>query len=62
MDIPANTEANPFARANNVTFSGSPWTNDISHGRNDPHRLRPNLEISPCHMRYLYQAWPRLLR
>ncbi|CAK4077205.1 unnamed protein product [Aphanomyces euteiches] len=27
----ANTEANPFARSNNVVFAGSAWTKSISH-------------------------------
>ncbi|KAL9090367.1 MAG: hypothetical protein Q9159_001994 [Coniocarpon cinnabarinum] len=28
----AATESNPFARANNVAFTGTAWTKDISHG------------------------------
>ncbi len=28
----ADTESNPFARANNVTFPSGQWTRDISHG------------------------------
>jgi hypothetical protein len=52
----ANTEANPFARSTNVTFDGTPWTNDISHGE----MIRDNIDqtptIDPCHLRYLYQG------
>ena len=52
----ADTEANPFARASNVTFRGTPWTQDISHGELIRTGKNQNLVISPCRMRYLYQG------
>lgn len=52
----AATEANPFARANNVAFSGTPWTQDISHGEMIRDGYDQTLTIDPHHMRYLYQG------
>ncbi|MBE8518556.1 cellulose binding domain-containing protein [Amycolatopsis sp. H6(2020)] len=52
----ADSESNPFARANNVTFPGGAWTRDISHGelvRTNPDQA---MEISPCKLSYLYQG------
>jgi hypothetical protein len=52
----AASDANPFARANNVTFSGAAWTRDFSHGE----LLRANndqtLTINPCRLQFLYQG------
>jgi endo-1,4-beta-xylanase len=52
----ANTEGNPFARSNNVTFTGTAWTRDISHGEMVRSGVDQTLTISPCNLRYLYQG------
>jgi endo-1,4-beta-xylanase len=52
----AATQANPFAAASNVTFSGTPWTQDISSGEAIRSGYDQNDTISPCHLRYLYQG------
>lgn len=52
----ADTESNPFARATNVTFTGTAWTRDISHGEMIRSGTDQNLDISPCRMQYVYQG------
>jgi hypothetical protein len=52
----ADSEATPFARANNVTFDGTAWTQDISHGEMIRSRIDQTLTISPRNLRYVYQG------
>lgn len=52
----ADSEANPFARSTNVAFSGTPWTNDISHGEMIRAGTDQTLTINPCRLQYLYQG------
>ncbi len=52
----ADTESNPFARSNNVTFSGTPWSQDISHGEMVRHTNDQTLTVNPCRLQYLYQG------
>lgn len=52
----AATEANPFARSNNVAFPGKPWTTSISHGEVVRTQVDQTLTISPCKLQYLYQG------
>jgi endo-1,4-beta-xylanase len=52
----ADTEANPFAGASNVTFSGTKWTADISHGEIVRDGYDETLTINPCNMQYFFQG------
>ncbi|KAF2182434.1 glycoside hydrolase family 62 protein [Zopfia rhizophila CBS 207.26] len=52
----ANSESNPFARSNNVAFSGTAWTKSISHGEMVRTQVDQTMTISPCNLRYLYQG------
>ncbi|MFI6094631.1 non-reducing end alpha-L-arabinofuranosidase family hydrolase [Lentzea sp. NPDC051213] len=52
----ADTESNPFARANNVTFSGTAWTKDISHGEMVRAGVDQTMAVNPCNLSYLYQG------
>jgi len=52
----ADSEANPFARASNVAFSGTAWSKYISHGEMIRSGTDQTLTISSCNMRYLYQG------
>ena len=46
----------PFASAQNVTFEGEAWTNDISHGDMIRAGYDEKLRIDPCHLRYVFQG------
>jgi endo-1,4-beta-xylanase len=48
--------ATPFASTRNVAFSGTAWTQDISHGEMIRSGYDQKLEIDPCHLQYLYQG------
>jgi hypothetical protein len=52
----AGTQTAPFAGANNVTFDGTAWTQDISHGEMIRNGTDQTLTIDPCNLRYLYQG------
>ncbi|KAI0014221.1 glycosyl hydrolase family 62-domain-containing protein [Xylariaceae sp. FL0662B] len=52
----ADTESNPFARSNNVAFSGTAWSRSISHGEMIRTEVDQTMTISPCNLRYLYQG------
>jgi endo-1,4-beta-xylanase len=52
-----DTFAAPFASTSNVTFTGTPWTNDISHGEMIRDGYDETLTIDTCHLQYLYQGY-----
>jgi hypothetical protein len=52
----AATEAEAFARSNNVTFPGGAWTQDISHGELVRAGNDQTLTINPCRLQYVYQG------
>jgi endo-1,4-beta-xylanase len=52
----ADTEDNPFAGFNNVTFGGTAWTTSISHGEMIRDGYDQTLTIDPRHLQYLYQG------
>jgi Glycosyl hydrolase family 62/Cellulose binding domain len=52
----AASESNPFARSNNTTFSGTAWTQDISHGELVRASNDQTLTLSPCNLRFVYQG------
>jgi hypothetical protein len=52
----ADSQNNPFARSNNVAFSGTPWTKSISHGELVRTNVDQTMTVSPCKLRYLYQG------
>jgi hypothetical protein len=52
----ADTESNAFASHYNVAFSGTQWTQSISHGEMIRTNTDQTMTISPCNLRYLYQG------
>jgi endo-1,4-beta-xylanase len=46
----------PFAGERNVSFEGTPWTRDISHGELIRTGHDETLAVDACSMRYLFQA------
>jgi endo-1,4-beta-xylanase len=52
----ADTYTNPFASAANVTFSGTAWTNDISHGEMVRDGYDETMTIDACQLKFLYQG------
>ena len=52
----ANTEANPFARSNNVSFPEGAWTRDISHGELIRSGNDQTMRIDSCRLQFLYQG------
>jgi hypothetical protein len=46
----------PFAGERNVTFEGTAWTHDISHGEAIRAGYDETLAIDPCGLSYLYQG------
>ncbi len=52
----ADSESNPFARADNVTFPDGAWTRDISHGEVVRTNVDQTMEIDPGKLTYLYQG------
>ena len=50
------TESNPFARSNTVTFSGTTWTRDFSHGELIRAGNDQTVPLSPCRLQFLYQG------
>jgi hypothetical protein len=52
----ADTETDPFASHYDVTFSGTAWTESISHGEMIRASYDQTLTISPCDLIFLYQG------
>lgn len=48
--------ATPFASTKNVTFNGTAWTRDISHGEMLRSGYDQKLEIDTCNLQFLYQG------
>jgi hypothetical protein len=46
----------PFAGERDVSFAGTPWTRDISHGEMVRAGYDQTLAIEPCNIRYLFQG------
>ena len=50
------SESNPFARSNTVTFSGTAWTRDFSHGELIRAGNDQTVPLNPCRLQFLYQG------
>jgi hypothetical protein len=50
------TESNPFVRSNTVTFSGTAWTRDFSHGELIRAGNDQTVPLNPCRLQFLYQG------
>jgi Glycosyl hydrolase family 62/Ricin-type beta-trefoil lectin domain-like len=50
------TESNPFARSNNVTFSGTAWTRDFSHGELIRAGNDQTVPLNRCRLQLVYQG------
>jgi hypothetical protein len=50
------SESNPFARSNTVTFSGTAWTRDFSHGELLRAGNDQTVPLNPCRLQFLYQG------
>jgi endo-1,4-beta-xylanase len=52
----AATQSNPFAGNTNTTFTGTPWTQDISSGEMIRSGVDQRLTINPHRIQYVYQG------
>jgi len=52
----ADTDSNPFAGNNNVTWSSGKWADGISHGELIRSGYDERLTIDPCNLEFLYQG------
>jgi hypothetical protein len=52
-----DTAAAPFAGNKNVTFDGTAWTTDISHGDVLRSSYDETMKIDACHLQFLYQGF-----
>ena len=52
----AANQSDPFASSANVSFSGTPWTDDISSGEAIRSGYDQTDTLSPCKLQYLYQG------
>jgi hypothetical protein len=52
----ADTDSNPFAGNNNVTWPNGKWANGISHGELIRSGFDERLTVDPCNLEFLYQG------
>jgi hypothetical protein len=53
----AECEANRFGGASNVTFAGTTWTADFSHGEMVRNGYDETMTISPRNSQHFFQGW-----